>query len=115
MNPVAIAPGSAWEATRLREGVLPLHFHAHAAGDSGWNGRGCGETAEDDFVHRELCTGVIDVDADEAAGLIVVEHNAFGNLAAFRAWFVRQIDIERICFRIIIDLHSLKLLSGNAL
>ena len=63
------------------------------------------QVAEGYFADVEVGAGVVDIEADEVAGLVVIEDNAFGNLAALDAGFVRKVDVERICFWIIIDLH----------
>ena len=68
-------------------------------------GGGEEKVAEGYFADVEFGAGVVDIDADEVARLVVIENDAFGHFAALDAGSVRKIDVERICFWIIIDLH----------
>jgi hypothetical protein len=55
-----------------------------------------GKLVEDEAFEVHLVGGVVDVDADEAAVLVVVQYDAFGNLAAVRARTVSELDVQRI-------------------
>lgn len=47
------------------------------------------QLAEDERVHLDLGSGVIDVDADQVASGVIVEHDAFGNLSALGTRLLR--------------------------
>jgi hypothetical protein len=49
-----------------------------------------------------LLAGVVNVETDQIAFGIVIEHDPFGNLAALRACFLAKIDIEGVGLRIIV-------------
>ena len=54
-------------------------------------------------------------DIARRATLIVVEHHALGDFAAFDARGLGQIDIERVGLGMVVDLHGVKPRSGHAL
>jgi hypothetical protein len=59
--------------------------------------------------------GVVDVDANEIAMRIVIKHHPLGDLPALDAGLLRQIDVEGIRIRIVVQFHGLNRRSGKAL
>ena len=48
-----------------------------------------------------MLAGVLNVDSYKPAGCIKIKHNAIGDFIAVLAWFVIQVDVQRICIRIV--------------
>jgi hypothetical protein len=67
-----------------------------------------GKLVEDEAFEVHLVGGVVDVDADEAAVLVVVLYDAFGNLAAVRARTVSEFNVQRISLGVVVQFHGLK-------
>src|SRR5436190_18409123 len=69
----------------------------------------CRDLADDKPVKVDLGAGVIDVDADQLAGGVVVQHHAFGDLSTVRARLLRQVDVQRAGVGKVIGLHLVAL------
>jgi hypothetical protein len=69
------------------------------------------------LVHHKLVDLhlVVDGDSDQIAVGVVVENNTFGNLRAFDAGLLREINVKRISLRIIVEFHGLNRRSRKAL
>src|SRR4030066_114091 len=78
---------------------------------SGYGAYFRGEFAQDQFLELNLLAGIINVNADQVTLGVVIEYDAFGNLAAIRAGFFSQIDVERIGIRVVFQFHGLNPLS----
>src|SRR2546423_13464854 len=70
-----------------------------------------------DFQSVELHSAAraLDLDADGVALGVVVQHDPVRNFLAFHAGLLAEIDVQRIRFREIVDLHSVNPRSKNAL
>jgi hypothetical protein len=53
-----------------------------------------GNAAEDEFPKIDFLARVVDVDSDQVARDIVVEHDTFGDFAALDARLLRKVDVE---------------------
>src|SRR5437762_2055477 len=73
------------------------------------------DTAYDKSLEFDLLARIVDIYADQISCFIVVQNDTVGDLAAFDARVLRQVDVERIRLRVIVDLHGLNRLSKNAL
>ena len=73
------------------------------------------QPSQDDFSDVGFCAGMVNVDSDDITQFVVIQHDPYLHLTAVDTRLARKINIERICFRVIIDFHGLKFLSGNAL
>lgn len=62
-----------------------------------------------------LLAWVIDVDADQIAGVVLLEHDTVGDFTTLHAVALRQVDVPRVGVRIVVELHGLNRRSGNAL
>lgn len=51
------------------------------------------QLVEDQMIKLDLGAGVVDVDANELAVGVVVQHHAFRDLAALNARFLGEIDV----------------------
>lgn len=48
-----------------------------------------------------MLAGVLHVNSYKTAGCIEIKHNAISDFIAVLAWFVIQMDVQRICIRIV--------------
>ena len=70
---------------------------------------------EDQPTQLHLATGIVDINADESALGVVVEDDPFRHLAAVDSGLFGQVDIERVGFWMVVQLHGVNLRSGKAL
>ena len=70
-------------------------------GHLGW------QSTESELFHIHFGADVVDVNSDKIADLVMVQHDAVRDFVFIHALLVRQIDVNRNSFRIIIVLHSL--------
>lgn len=88
-------------------------IHSRVLGSDSFN---CaGHLQKYEFVQFNLVAGIVDVDADQSATVVLIKDDTLRNFPAVYAWPFRQVDIERVCFRVIVELHGLKSRSGKAL
>lgn len=73
------------------------------------------QLAENELFELHLGAGIVDIDADQVPIGIVVQHDAFRNLATLNTRPLREIDVKRISFRVVVELHGLNRRSGKAL
>lgn len=64
------------------------------------------QSAHDERLQVDFLARVVDVDSDQVARSIVVQHDAFGDFATLDARALRKIDIERIRLGVIVKLHG---------
>lgn len=62
------------------------------------------------FCDIDMLAGVLHIDTDDPAGLIKIEHDAIRDFVAVGAGALNQMDVERVCFRVIGQSHGLYLL-----
>ena len=81
-------------ARALRRGQpLPVAWSAELASDGLHRSR---KFAHHEFVDFRLGARVVNIDSDQFALGIVVEHDTLGNLPALDARLFRQIDVQRV-------------------
>ena len=72
------------------------------------------QLAQNQLVQLHALAGLVDVDANEAPGGVVVQHHALGNLAALDARLVRKVDVERVGVGEVTEFHGLNPRPGKA-
>ena len=73
------------------------------------------QLAEKDLLQLDLVAGVVNVDAHEPSIRIVIQDNALRNLAALDARAVAQLDVQRVCIGVVVELQGWKPRPGKAL
>ncbi len=68
-----------------------------------------------DLGQIEFLARIVDVNADQVALLVIVEHYSFRYLATFDARFHGEVDVEGVGVGIVVQFHGLNPRSGNAL
>ena len=74
-----------------------------------------GQPREDEATQLDFAAGVVDINTDQGAILVVVEDNAFRDFPAIDARLLGQVDIKRVGFGIVVQLHGMNPRSGKAL
>src|SRR5205085_11709855 len=74
-----------------------------------------GKLVEDELMQVDSRAGVVDINAHQHAVGIEIQENAFGDLAALDARPFDEIDVKRVCFGMVVELHGRNRLSKNAL